>query len=440
MKGLCKIQLIDNETGRIVKETQDENMVTAALNRVLNPPPIFFAESTSNDYYNYIHRFLESPQQPLGGVILWSEQIPEDANTIFPPNPSAQVGYAGDDAYTGDNPFRGSYNTAESGQTDTGCKFVWDFPTSQANGTIRCVTLTSAKGGCCGWGGSFENPMDTHTGTMVSIPTRVSGMPDYVFSGFFVGMYKENTLTFAKKLSAKELEIRDVEFPVYSINTKSRPIFSDSVKRSYSNEKVVKLTSEFRLGEPYSFFRSKDFFVSCYSINYVDIEYVKFDANSIPLQKKITLPNGRRAYLNSYAELNGFLYLLSAEGAMLYKISIDNPADITDIQLPIFERDTWRLFVFENQIAFINDGRNEGRKGWFITADDELVPTSIDKEYIEAPFIKAPFYLSERRNPNSVNVSANLIKPYLATIDNLASPVTKTASQSMKVIYTLTDI
>lgn len=458
MKGLCKIQLIDNDTGKIVQETQDENMVTDAINRVLNPPPIFFAESRNSEYYDYIHNFMKSIDQTLGGVMLWSEQIPEDVNTIYPPNPNAQVGYAGNDAYTGDNTFRGSYNALESGKTDTGYKFVWDFPTSQANGTIRCVTLTSGMGGRCGWGGSHESSIDCGVGNMFYAPVEVSGIPDYVSSGTLVGMYKENILTFAKS-NGKELILKDVELPIYNMKTKSESIFSNSISRNYKNVSTKKLIADTNWNRVCTFFRCKDFFVSCATENYIDINYIKVDGRtkSIVTQKKITLTNGRKcAYLANqseqfYVEFNGFLYIMSDNHMKIYKIDINNPANIKDIVVPPYNKSYLHFFVLNNQIALTNNsGNNKDARAWFINKEDEFIPTyfyavgwsSCRSGIIETEFIKPPFYFyaAEDAYDRETTVLPVLITPYIATIDNLASPVTKTASQSMKVIYTLTDV
>jgi uncharacterized 2Fe-2S/4Fe-4S cluster protein (DUF4445 family) len=42
--------------------------------------------------------------------------------------------------------LRGSLNLTESKTTDKGYKFVWDFTTSQGNGTITAVCLTHKQG------------------------------------------------------------------------------------------------------------------------------------------------------------------------------------------------------------------------------------------------------------------------------------------------------
>jgi len=61
------------------------------------------------------------------------------------------------------SPRRGSYNAAESAlivsDAEKSMKFVYDFATSQANGTIKCVSLTNWQAGWNGFGGN-ENIND----------------------------------------------------------------------------------------------------------------------------------------------------------------------------------------------------------------------------------------------------------------------------------------
>ena len=52
--------------------------------------------------------------------------------------------------------MRGSMNQTESKKIDNGYRFVWDFTTSQANGTISCVALTHKFGGLAYMGNTYN--------------------------------------------------------------------------------------------------------------------------------------------------------------------------------------------------------------------------------------------------------------------------------------------
>ena len=80
-------------------------------------------------------------QALFGGLLLFDETLDTDANNYFIPTAKC-TGYASQDAYAGLDTCRGSFNQSEGGiQPDGSYKFVWDFATSQANGTIKSLAL-----------------------------------------------------------------------------------------------------------------------------------------------------------------------------------------------------------------------------------------------------------------------------------------------------------
>ena len=83
----------------------------------------------------------------IGGILLFSDALNEDENLLYAPSENPCIGYASNDVNATANVMRGSLNLTESGKIDNGYKFVWDFTTSQANGTITAVALTHKFGG-----------------------------------------------------------------------------------------------------------------------------------------------------------------------------------------------------------------------------------------------------------------------------------------------------
>ena len=80
-------------------------------------------------------------QALFGGLLLFDETLNSDANDYFLPTVKC-TGYASQDAYAGLDTCRGNFNASEGGvQADGSYKFVWDFATSQANGTIKSLAL-----------------------------------------------------------------------------------------------------------------------------------------------------------------------------------------------------------------------------------------------------------------------------------------------------------
>lgn len=146
LHGKSTIRLFDADTGKERERVQDSNIITNAISKILNPPLDYAYKSGWIKIANTI-----SPIQTvgMGGILIWGDTITEDANIVVPPAGITPIGHAGDE-YTGANPARGSYNSAESGAIEGGYRHVWDFATDRANGTIKCLSLTSKNGGNSG--------------------------------------------------------------------------------------------------------------------------------------------------------------------------------------------------------------------------------------------------------------------------------------------------
>ena len=149
IKGKTIFELTDVNTGEI-EIIEDCNMITDGLREFLDPCGSwgiypFAKESVRN---TAVRNTL------TGGIFLFDSKLDEDvANTYA----NASVKMVGNGALGISNAGNvlelGSYNSAESGvQADGSIKYVYDFLTSQANGTIQSVCLTSRVGGYMGYG------------------------------------------------------------------------------------------------------------------------------------------------------------------------------------------------------------------------------------------------------------------------------------------------
>jgi hypothetical protein len=149
IKGKTIIELNDAKTGKLVQRTEDNNMLTNALTKFykqggITNPSAFNAGAIRSDALHYL----------LGGVLLLDTALTEDADIIRVPTGVGMTGNGVYDVLNSGNPTElGSWNETESGwQQDGSYKMVWDYTTSQGNGTIACVCLTSLYGGYRGAG------------------------------------------------------------------------------------------------------------------------------------------------------------------------------------------------------------------------------------------------------------------------------------------------
>ena len=137
LHGHVRVETRDRWTGRIVDSQEKENLVTNAIQRAIQS-----TQFTANAEAYMSAAWTPLCDKALGGVFLFDGTLTESASNIdFPPS-AKLVAYAGQSADSS-NTRGGSYNEAESVFTSNGFTTVWDFLTSQANGTISSLARTS---------------------------------------------------------------------------------------------------------------------------------------------------------------------------------------------------------------------------------------------------------------------------------------------------------
>ena len=148
-KGKTIIELADAKTGKLVQRTEDHNMLTNALAMMyaqggMTNPTMFNASAIRSDAIT----------QMLGGILLLDTALTEDATIVRVPKGVKMIANGAKGVLNSDTPTEfGSWNEVESGwQSDGSYKMVWDWTTSQGNGTIKTVCLSSYYGGYCGIG------------------------------------------------------------------------------------------------------------------------------------------------------------------------------------------------------------------------------------------------------------------------------------------------
>lgn len=143
LKGRTKIELTDVNTGEVTVH-EDENMFTQSVYDHLNNgwTQMLGGLSTLKSWH------LPIVTKLLGGVALFADSIDEkEEQTLFPED-NEVLGYAGDIASDGSTKFWGSRNFLESEAYDPetrSVKYVWDFGTSQGNGTIKAIGMIPPK-------------------------------------------------------------------------------------------------------------------------------------------------------------------------------------------------------------------------------------------------------------------------------------------------------
>lgn len=457
-KGHTRIELRNVETGE-TEVYEDDNLVTQAIDRIINME--MSINAAPNDYC------LPVRAKALGGIMLFDDELEEDVENIHFPVDAHLVGYASTDVNTSDS-HRGSYNSVESYSTENGRVDVWDFGTSQANGTIKAVARTSSYGGA--------NPLRYMYGPRFN--QRWNGAPqtDYNwypirYDGEYLYMLKPNSSTHMMRLAR-------VKMPTQKMGA------TDYSNREYTYEVIATWDTEIyyfqRSGDRYIYADSVGWYkdggdgyiyavcgdgtnedgqsINYFTIKYSDESYEKSEHTKVNIGVETyyySETNYCRYFDHSQWHIkNRVLYFMSRSRKIVYIINLDNvaakraitiiPSSSNDYIIHIHNIQphdggvyllvyhyTTTSYQYRNGILYpdgtsiildIEGTNDQNWWGYFWVYSDVLA------------LFGNPYSSDEHR------ARVGWVANYLGTINNLASAITKTSAQTMKIIYTLTDV
>lgn len=134
MKGKSIIELRDVHTGEVERHV-DHNLVTNGMNVFPGTAIYGTTELNSSSYYPLWKNW-------FSGLRLFENKLEEDVDNYIQKWDEPVTGYASNTANTTDQK-RGMFNVSESGplEDNSGVRLVWDFAQSQANGQISCISI-----------------------------------------------------------------------------------------------------------------------------------------------------------------------------------------------------------------------------------------------------------------------------------------------------------
>ena len=415
MKGITEIELTNVRTGEKEKYTET-NLVTNAIADFFShniDGMLFTINGNTNDLNG---NMLPLCLNGIGGILLFSDTIEENPDRYYAPSANPCVGYASNDVNATTNIMRGSMNLTETKRLDNGYKFVWDFTTSQANGTIYGTGFV--------WTMRSRNGESSHAARTAYL-NAVEIDPENNFL-WTIGLSKEN-----------ELIIQKVRASFTSIGLNDTMLGSN-----YEVLFEIKLNpTSFVMADPnrneghYDFFDGKDgywygFWADPNDRGDANIKKIKISKADYSFTEETMIVNGARIqaagyharyndnpYRNVQSVLqNGFLYMVSYDRTKVYKINIENPADVKEIPLG-----------FTTNYSCSNDYYNSGN----------LYIANIG-DWVVGLFQYGPYLFSfGGYDAKHTRQNLFLLTPYLATINNLETSVIKTADKTMKITYTI---
>ncbi len=462
MKGTTVIELTDVNTGK-AETYKDENMITNAISQLFSnniEGMLYAVQGSATANWNDYH--LPICPNAIGGILLFSETLEEDANNIYAPSINPCVGYASNNVNSTANVMRGSLNLTESGKITRGYKYVWDFATSQGNGTISAVALTHKRGGVGYVGDSYD--AGSRWLQMKNVSNGISGVTANLYvdavevnfeGNYFVSisMNNENAIIIKKVRKC----YRDI-----GLNFSLRED-GDEILETVTLTPTTFINSYASNGYGYyDFIDGKDgywygFLTGGNSSGNATVKWMKIKKDDYSFTEGTwTLTNAKLTscgYHSGYGGSpsrevrtvirNGYVYFMHYSRTGLYKVNLNNSADITYI-----------AFGFTSNF---NGGDNYGYTymwnyaDWIMGSDfvvdtnDVVRKTTNNRalSYICTPLFQyGPYALTYGRyyySSMSVYKSMWFMAPYLASINNLSTAVIKTADKTMKITYTITE-
>lgn len=470
LKGHCKVELKDKRTGK-VESYEEHNMVTE-----------FPQELFKQMGYLRPNAFANRETLPIddlfGGIMCFDTAIDEatdmtgrHSSPLYPPADKEMVANASM-AITGNTAPEelGQYNSRSSASTATTRKFIFDWDTDEGLGQIASVCLTSKYGGYKGVGNSYDGLVDTSievaepmeaprnniydggaqtsfkTGgrvayinrssnivgviTGLDFSTGVLNVKEYDLAGVAINPFKalnNGNQTGAREVGSKSYTFTPITDTVqvwyvvcryghWFIVTASSPN-SDSnvlnvIKFNEDNTQEQYRFPNVRLGYMYSPYTSRFcfaflgnyFIVATINHGYQEFNYCKaVHTGTYAVTSLGTLYISASNTIGPDVVLEGRMYIGGS-----YIIRLKNGQ-------PVLERTN------------ASGGMGRGRDGWVTYG-----------QYIDDPYAIFLSTTDHQWVEYYTYTQGTLMRPYLATIFNLDSPVQKLGDKTLKITYELT--
>lgn len=488
-KGTSFIELTDVHTGE-KQVYEDNNLVTMAVPKALT----FHFGNTEMAYTmlsTYTSNLLPVVPKAVGGILCFENPLVEDAAVLYAEPSNKVVGCSGNSSHSTASAIRGSMNAAESGPLDdgTGYRFVFDFATSQGNGTISALALTSANGGISAFGDTI-NPLTWNLSSATggdSLDVTSNNFSNYkrlvAVLSYMVSIRPEKGDAVALiPLATGDIEIVSVAFPTAKVDLSGgywkepksyRTLATITPSKAFFNGNDTGTQTSYFYG---TFLDGGDGYWWGFSnrgsssptttniywlkINQetFEVEEGKWTLNNLSLADYTSIAysdtlDARYWYDYRYVLKNfchsiiggGYLYLIRYDRTQVYKINLSQPTDITAIDISTVAEMVNGYSRYPRQYMMYVHGRVYLPTGW-IDSDNTFNEATIswpDVGFMPAVYKKDQVYAFSfsRQGSSSTTqtyrIRPHLITPYLATINNLSKPVQKTADKTMKITYIL---
>ncbi|SFS06091.1 hypothetical protein [Anaeromicropila populeti] len=491
IKGQAKIELFHALTGMQTDCIEETNLVTDYVKNIINPPQMarefaYYESSTQSlNAYQQVYRkkidvdLMYSSDlitNYFSGLLLFREKLEESKDHI-----AMTVGdvvcAAACETTSMANLELGTLNANETADvTDSngkviGKRFVWDFGTDRANGQIAAMSLVSPA---CEH--RLYGPSGGGDGSFLTMYGYYYGAPAYR-NGYLVNAGVDSITTIGSPL--KQKEDQSVLSLVYETETRKLKIYQntydyskvslgksnhDTAGRTYTLLKEVQLTSSAittnlyvtqTVGDTLYVMTTASVYLSNGNYAKLNLHMVNLSTFELTEQLGITLPVPWYSWGDFLILEQDVFYTAGKYGSynkvVLVHTTLQNLADHT----VIMEEDTLgncKLNYYKGLVYLACYSSYTASSRFGILYPDSLKIVhwgsnfSLSSSYnsssvfrmVPSDYLKPPFVLYQIGS--ETNCYMGTFALCLSTINNLASPVIKTADKTMKITYTIKEI
>ena len=484
IKGRTIFELTDVNTGK-VERYEDCNMITNGLQEFLDPCGSwgiypFAKESVRN---TAVRNTL------TGGILLFDGTLDEDVTNTHANASLKMVGNGALGITNGSSVTElGTYNSVESGvQADGSIKYVYDFLTSQANGTIQSVCLTSKVGGYMGYGNESQKRVYDAGLKLTEYQNNISKYTKFLEDkGYFYvtcmmyAVYNEDavyvvdpncispytpvgelhwTKTGKIRINKYRLGVSSVGLTDYNYINSLIKSYDVAIPQDILNYMSAGSGSYYvKWVAPVADANKREIFIifskntdSCANGNFFWI--MKIDKDMQATAYKITNNTGYNIYkttmqsyideTNNYAIDNDYFWCWLQKNGSYNLVGIKYADSTQIIETDVYTSSNLEITkTYDNMLeygaVYVSSGVNRNRDV-FNTVRKKTLTVNGLLEYDT----RYKVLFADRKGLYLIYYGSNsfsLIKDprYLATINNLSEPVVKTASKTMKITYILT--
>ncbi|WP_294580245.1 hypothetical protein [uncultured Ruminococcus sp.] len=449
IKGKTEIVLTDVHTGRSQK-ILEHNMMTNALNEIFKQEGYMKDES-----YMYGDAFSPPYATALGGILLFDKAIPENVSTYFAPAGTnlTACGVYGIKNTTADT-LRGDFNTEESvvDRNARSVKYVYDFATSKGNGTIASVCLTSLNGGYSSYGALAHSETDQRGRFFLRTARRdyLKGNDD---RGLIAVDYtNDQVITFTPSTNGQYINAITIYKRHGYMKTLSFLDYSDGTARIIS-EKTISIDNIYSGGYGWNYDKTANTFylvgkanTNCDIPSGGTFRVIAISLDTLTARTyNLTNPSDGTLYADNTYVYDDYVYLANSKRDKMCRIRLTDDSDFTEIsalkEYAFFYMRS--AFDLEGRIYIPSYGGSNYPLLTVIDTSTNTVRTAqIYHDASSGGRHSIPVLGSDIMRYDLTGSSVNYFCVpcnYLATINNLSAPVKKTAAQTMKVIYTITE-